>query len=458
MESVAAITSPQRDGVAAITTTATTSTSPSTSHKRTNNIGKYASNVVVLASATGVLGGVIGTSHGSLPSADSDDTPVSPVHGLVGEAEATLSLLQVDDEYDYSQKPTTHQWLMGGGNGSAINTNGARYCHYHVPQRHHQSMSGSEVSPSRTANGGGRRHSGDVSSSVGTFGDSRRGRATTADVASPSIVQQRDVLGHTLTTGAESSLTSPHHHVHHRTSSSDQLTAEDDGIGWRLDFEEEEARERLEKAMRDQQRYRQEELYELQRVYAKAVKKNFRSLRRIPEPSFDTPTALYEEELDALEEHCKAALQSSEGADRPCSNNSAYDMLPTPPSAPNGPITSPRAAPPHVPSNSIIAVGMHGRTDTSSSDMMLSPQHHVDCADSDAIDGVAGGGGTHIHTTHGGGTYGDGGVFIGGSSFVSRLRRRTTTENVPQHMNGFRGAVGGWGNDDDEEEEEEEEE
>ncbi|CUG62326.1 Hypothetical protein, putative [Bodo saltans] len=217
----------------------------------------------------------------------------------------------------------------------------------------------------------------------------------------------------------------------------DAPKSDDDDTGWRVDYEEEETRGRLEKAMRDQQRLRMEELYELQKVYTKAVRKNFRSLRGMPEPSFDTPSALYEEELDAIEEHRLSVAAGDEVI-------GLSTEFPPPPSMNAHALQSPRS----LESLGFLRAVPHqsGEEGALAADLVepVNSSHHADCVDersivvasADAIHRAhstgAGtftlGGGTHIHTTHGGGTTGDGGVLVGSSNFVSRLRRRTTTD------------------------------
>jgi hypothetical protein len=80
---------------------------------------------------------------------------------------------------------------------------------------------------------------------------------------------------------------------------------------WLMDHEEVEEKERLIRREMARQRGRVEELYELHRVYSKATKKTFRALRGMPEPSFDAPACCYEEDLDAAAER---ALYGSESA------------------------------------------------------------------------------------------------------------------------------------------------
>jgi hypothetical protein len=233
---------------------------------------------------------------------------------------------------------------------------------------------------------------------------------------------------------ASAALASPSSRDGNATKGADDDTlpkSDDDDTGWRVDYEEEETRGKLEKAMRDQQRLRMEELYELQKVYTKAVRKNFRSLRGMPEPSFDTPSALYEEELDAIEEH-RLSAQVDDAADI------ASELLP--PSVNAHELQSPRS----LASLGLLRPAQYQSAVAVDADAMepTHPPHHADCVDersitistADAIQRAQNtanfvlGGGTHIHTTHGGGTTGDGGVVVGSSNFVSRLRRRTTTD------------------------------
>jgi hypothetical protein len=318
------------------------------------------------------LGGFVMSSSGT---ASLDDGPLtlqfSPrkgdnvhVHGHPSEAEATRSLLQIDDEY----------CVRGAGSHRNI-ASSSTYRHY--------SHSDSDAAQ------------------------------TDAPVVEHSAV----------------GCTPDRFLSEYPAKGSEREEGDDDEIGWRVDFDEEEARYRLEKAMRDQQRLRHEELYELQKVYTKALRKNFRSLRGMPEPSFDTPTALYEEELDALEERQHAS-------------SGAQLYHPDPPLAVADDSLGFRRLP-----------GYCSQQDDHSSCEHATHHQHADCVDeasmvaksSDVIanhalnaEGFDLGGGTHIHTTHGGGTSGDGGVLLGPSSFVSRLRRRTTNDTDCVGLGPFR--------------------
>lgn len=304
-------------------------------------------------------------------------------HSHVSEAEATRSLLEIDDEYAFH---TGGANLASGFRHYSRSDPEAQDRKYSFTRRNNENVAGPTAMPSP-------EHQ-----------------------AEPQAALADSTVGHVAA-----------------------LNAAEDDMGWRVDFEEEEARARLEKAMRDQKRLRHEELYELQKVYSKALRKNFRSLRGMPEPSFDTPSALYEEELEAIEEHRLSAVGNDEGVD-------STPKLCPPPASQTHPLQSPRSLEslgmPHVARHSSAQDGKCGH-DHAACDCNHMISHHADCADevsimtlsSDAIqralrplEAFALGEGTHIHTTHGGGTSGDGGVLLGPSSFVSRLRRRTTDD------------------------------
>lgn len=198
-------------------------------------------------------------------------------------------------------------------------------------------------------------------------------------------------------------------------------------VGWRDDEEEAEARERLEKILRDQQRSREEELMELHRVYTKAVRKNFRSLRGMPEPNFDAPSALYEEELDAIEAEQLQQQQEAQDQDESARSPSHYtdctDEQAVARSAVDVMLKS--AAPPLQPAASSSSSSRHRMQG-----LVYPPSSASETTAAGAtLDG------THIHTTHGGGTRGMGGVVPRG--FVNRMRRCRLDED-----DGIEGAGG----------------
>lgn len=206
------------------------------------------------AAHMGGIGGVmIATSHGASVSFDED-------HGERQDADATMSLLQIDDEYDAeSHHPSRYAYL------------------------HYQPSSGSSPTGQARKDGSQRK---------------------------------RKKLAHEKSTEGDGELALDISAIPGGGGAHERSNEE-----WLVDHEDDEMREKLEKAMRDQQRCRQEELMELERVYSKAMRKTFRSLRGMPEPSFDAPSCLYEEELDALaeeqEERDEQCLPPERGGSKP---------------------------------------------------------------------------------------------------------------------------------------------
>ena len=140
---------------------------------------------------------------------------------------------------------------------------------------------------------------------------------------------------------------------------------------WLLDHEELEEKDRLLRRELARQRGRVEELYELHRVYSKATKKTFRALRGMPEPSYDAPACCYEEELDALAEASArqdAALGSSEqrAISLPASHPHYFCVQQGEDDDEDNQADA-CSSPPQRASESSI------------------PQHHVDCVDEDSV-------------------------------------------------------------------------
>ena len=81
------------------------------------------------------------------------------------------------------------------------------------------------------------------------------------------------------------------------------------------DDDEDALRQRYNQQILNQQRQRVEEMLELQRVYSKALHKTFRSLKGMPEPSYDAPICLCEEDIDQAEAiAAEIAAQAADGA------------------------------------------------------------------------------------------------------------------------------------------------
>lgn len=332
--------------------------------------------------ACGSIGGVIATSRSAgcgEQLTGGDDASAEGDSRVCADVEATLSLLQVDDEYDAQ----LHHHSASSAGASTGGRVVSLYRHY-TP--HHSSGSTTTAAHSKTSLKRKKRQQQQPASCCEE--DDTAGRSS--DML-PPYPNAGPGLGNAFASDDTASRM--------LSDASDCNNGED---CWRDDAEETEVRVKLEKALRDQQRSREEELLEIQRVYTKAMRKTFRSLRGMPEPSFDTPTALYEEELDAASLDMYEALGGEDVA-------GSYDAR---------------------------------------NDLGITTASHADCQDDaamvasvvDHMERVQGGcdvrrtgavlypaDGTHIHTTHGGGSRGAGGIIP--SRFVSRLRNHRADDD-----------------------------